>query len=61
MGGHRPASFNLFYDGVFLDFQHFDTKLIAAAQRGKKLWSKNRPKMVFTWVEIAWVDIKSNK
>ena len=44
VGGHRPASLNLFYDGVFLNLQHFDTKLMGAAQRGKKLWPKNRPK-----------------
>ena len=61
MCGHRPASLNLFYDSVFLNLQHFDTKLMGAAQRGKKLWPKNRPKMDFTGVEIAWVDMKSNE
>ena len=34
--GHRPASLNLFYDDVFLNLQHFDTKLMGAARRGKK-------------------------
>ena len=63
MGGHRPASLNLFYDGVFLNLQHFDTKLMGAAQRGKKLRSKNRPKMdgLWTGVKIAWVDMKSHE
>ena len=61
MCGHRPASLNLFYDGVFLNLQHFDTKLMGAAQRGKKLGPKKRPKMDFMGVKIAWVDIKSNK
>ena len=36
VGGHRPASLNLFYDDVFLNLQHFDTKLMGAARRGKK-------------------------
>ena len=43
VGGHRPASLNLFYDDSFLNLQHFDTKLMSAAQRGKKLRSENRP------------------
>ena len=40
VGGHRPASLNLFHDCLFLNSQHFDTKLMSAAQRGKKLWPK---------------------
>ena len=62
--GHRPASLNLFYDGVFLNLQHFDTKLMGAAQRGKKLWPKNRPKNGFYggwncvgWHEIQWIPL----
>ena len=37
VGGHRPASLKLFYDDSFFNLQHFDTKLMGAAQRGKKL------------------------
>ena len=62
--GHRPASLNLFYDGVFLNLQHFDTKLMGAAQRGKKLWPKNRPKNGFYggwncvgWDKIQWIPL----
>ena len=58
MGGHRPASLNSFYDDSFLNLQHFDTKLIGAAQRGRNLRPKNRPKMNFKGVKIAWVQFK---
>ena len=37
----------------------FDTNLMGAARRRKKLWPKNCPKMDFTGVKIAWV-IKSS-
>ena len=52
VGGHRPASLNLFYDCVFLNLQHFDSKLLGAAQRGEKLRPKNRPKIDFTGVKL---------
>ena len=59
VGEHRPASLKLFYDDSFLNLQHFDTKLMGAAQREKTCGQKTDQKMDFTGVEIAWVDIKS--
>ena len=47
VGGHRPASSNLFKDGGFLNFRHFDAKLMGATKRGKKLRPKKRPKNEF--------------
>ena len=61
VGGHRPESVNLFYDGSFLNLQHFDTKFMGAAQRRKKLRSKNRPNNGFYGVGIAWFELKSYK
>ena len=51
MGGHRPASLNSFYDDSFLNLQHFDTKLMGAAQRGKKVMAKKPAKK---WILRGW-------
>ena len=64
MGGHRPASLNLFYDDLFLNLQHFDTNILnlwARLNAEKSCGQKTGQKMDFTGVEIAWVDMKSNK
>ena len=34
---------------------------MGAVGRQKKLYTKNHPKIDFTGVEIAWVELKSNK
>ena len=52
VGGHRPASLKLFYDDSFLNLQHFDTKLMGAAQRGKKLRSKNGQKWILRGLKL---------
>ena len=61
VGGHHPANFSYRSKDAQENSPSFDTNLMGSVGRREKLCAQNRLKINLTGVEIACVEVKSNK
>ena len=61
VSGHHLANLSHTSKDAKLNSTSFDPYEIPATRRGKSSLLKTTQKFVFTWAEIAWVELKSNK